>query len=146
MKKKVIKRKASSNPKLAKKKEFEKKRVNSELSKKEFERYLERVEDPKYKGSDTSWALPKNATLLDKTKYEICKQILVYQQDHNLSDEKMAKKIKISVGETRDILYYHIDYFTLDRLLAYASQLLKSLEIKINSGSKKKGKAIHASV
>ena len=112
----------------------------------EFRRYLEEIEDPNYNGSDTSWALPKNATLLEKTKYEICKQILIYQQDHNLSDEEIAKKIKLTVGETRDILYYHIDYFTLDRLLTYASQLLKPLEIKINQGVKKKGKTIHVSV
>src|SRR5687767_4000924 len=99
MVKKVIQRSKTKLPK---------KRVSG---KSEFERYLERVEDPKYNGSDTSWALPKNATPLEKTKYEICKQILIHQQDNDLSDEQVAKKINLTVGETRDILYYHIDYF-----------------------------------
>ena len=81
---------------------------------------------------------------MEKSKYEICKQILIYQQDHDLSDEQIAKKMNLTVGETRDILYYHIDYFTLDRLITYASQLLKPLEIKI--GTKKKRRTVYASV
>jgi predicted XRE-type DNA-binding protein len=91
--------------------------------------------------------LPKNATPAEKAKYEICEKILIYQQDNNLSDEEIASKIKLTVGETRDILYYHIDYFTLDRLINYANQLFKPLSVNltINYGTKKREKATHVS-
>jgi transcription initiation factor IIE alpha subunit len=90
--------------------------------------------------------LPKNATPVEKAKYEICEKILIYQQDKNFTDEEIANKIKITTGETRDILYYHIDYFTLDRLIEYATKLFKPLEIKVNYEVKKAGKRNNASV
>jgi predicted XRE-type DNA-binding protein len=110
----------------------EKRGVYSKLSQKEqFKKYLEKIEDPKYDGIDASWDLPENATPLEKTKYELCEKMLVYQQDNNLTDEEIAEKIHLTTGETRDILYCHIDYFTLDRLITYATRLFKPLEIKM---------------
>jgi hypothetical protein len=76
----------------------------------------------------------------------LCEKILTYQQDNNLSDEEMANKIKITIGEVRDILYCHIDYFTLERLIAYAGRLFSALEIKIIPESKKTDKSTHARV
>jgi hypothetical protein len=58
----------------------------------------------------------------------------------------MASKIKITVGEVRDILYCHIDYFTLERLITYAERLFSTLEIKIIPESKKTNKNTHARV
>lgn len=103
--------------------------INSD--KKEFEKYLQKIEDPNYEGQDVSWHLPENATPIEKTKYEICEKILGYQQDNNLSDEEVANQIKISTGEVRDILYCHIDYFTLDRLITYAGNLFAPSQIKV---------------
>ena len=111
---------------------------------KEFEKYLQKIEDPDYNGQDVSWHLPENATPVEKTKYELCEKILTYQQDNNLSDEEIANKIKITIGEVRDILYCHIDYFTLERLITYAERLFSTLEVKIISESKKTGKNTHA--
>jgi hypothetical protein len=76
----------------------------------------------------------------------LCEKILSYQQDNNLSDEEIAKRIKITTGETRDILYCHIDYFTLDRLVSYACHLFSNSEIKVIVEPKKISKNIHARV
>src|SRR5437773_2519774 len=81
--------------------------------KEEFEKYVQSLEDPNYQGG--SWALPENATPLEKAKYKICRQILTYKHDNNLSVEETAYRIKLSQAETEDILHYRIDYFTLDR-------------------------------
>src|SRR5437764_8331151 len=96
--------------------------------KKPFKEYLEEIEDPNYQGG--SWALPENPTTLEKAKYELCEKILGYQQDNNLSDKEIAQKIHLTTGETRDILYCHIDYFTLDRLITYASRLFSTSEVE----------------
>ncbi|RIA81621.1 hypothetical protein C1645_836719 [Glomus cerebriforme] len=82
----------------------------------DFKKYLEKIEDPNY----------------------------TYQQDNDLSDEEVANKIKLTVGEVRDILYCHIDYFTLDRLVAYASRLFAPSQIKISVELEKKRKTAHA--
>jgi len=111
---------------------------------KPFKEYLTEIEKPEYDDADASWGLPENPTPLEKAKYELCEKILGYQQDNNLSDEEVASKIKLTVGETRDILYCHIDYFTLDRLVAYASKLFAPSQVKVIVEPKKPEK--HARV
>jgi predicted XRE-type DNA-binding protein len=98
---------------------------------KSFKEYLAEIESSEYDDADASWGLPENATTLEKVKYEICERILSYQHDNNLSDKEIAQKIHSTTGETRDILYCHIDYFTLDRLITYAGYLFAPREIKI---------------
>src|SRR5436190_9983057 len=85
-------------------------------SKKEFKKYLERVEDVNYQGG--SWALPEKPTTSEKTKYEICEKVIRYKRNKQLTTEKLAQKIQLSKAETEDILYCRIDYLTLDRLLS----------------------------
>ena len=112
---------------------------------KEFEKILQEAEDPKNIGQG-SWALPHNATALQKTKYELCKQILIYKQSNNLSVEEVAERINLTSSETRDILYYHIDYFTLDRLITYTEKLLSPLEINVKVEKKKENSNVRAIV
>ena len=97
---------------------------------KEFEKILQELEDPKTIGIG-SWALSANATPLEKTKYNICQNILRYQRENNLSDEEIAKRINLTQAETEDILFCRIPYFTLDRLMTYASQIFEPLEVKV---------------
>ncbi|WNE40763.1 MAG: hypothetical protein mread185_000220 [Mycoplasmataceae bacterium] len=103
----------------------------------EFEKYLQKIEDPNYEG-ETNYDLPENPTPLEMAKYEICQSILAYQQKHNLSVEKMAKKIKLSIPETEDIFYAKINNFTLDRLMSYASHLFSAKEINFFIGKERK--------
>jgi predicted XRE-type DNA-binding protein len=98
--------------------------------KKSFKEVLAEIESPQDWGNG-SWSLPENSTPLEKAKYQLCRQIVVYKQDNNLSTEKIAQKINLTNSETQDILFYHIDYFTLDRLITYAGRLFSNSEIKI---------------
>ena len=105
-----------------------KKELNSKkpvkTDKEEFAEYIKQLESPNYQGG--SWHLPENATPLEKSKYEVCREILVYQRKKKISDEKLAKQMELTLAETEDILYYRIVHFTLDRLLTYANKLFKS--------------------
>ena len=100
---------------------------NEFVEKEQFEKYLQKIEDPNYE-SETNFALPENATPLEKSKYDICEKIVSYKQDNNLSIENIAQKVALSKAEVEDILHYHIDYFTLDRLVDYACKLLAPKE------------------
>src|SRR4051794_15824218 len=105
---------------------------NKQLNQKEeqeFDQYLQKVEDPNYEG-ETNYDLPENPTPLEVAKYQVCQSILAYQQDHNLSIEEIAQRIKLSVPETEDIFFAKINNFTLDRLVNYASHLFAPQEIK----------------
>src|SRR5437764_9840859 len=95
----------------------------------EFAKYLEKIEDPNYQGG--SWALPENPTPLEKSKHELCREILIYQRKNKLTDEEIAQQMELTLPETEDILHYRINYFTLDRLITYANKLFKTEPLKI---------------
>ena len=96
---------------------------SAKTDKEEFAKYIKQLESPSYQGG--SWSLPENPTPLEKSKYEVCKEILTYQRKNKISDEKLAQQIGLTLAETEDILYYRITHFTLDRLLTYANKLFK---------------------
>jgi len=125
-----------------------KKELNSKkpvkTDKEQFAEYIKQLESPNYQGG--SWHLPENATPLEKSKYEVCREILVYQRKKKISDEKLAKQMELTLAETEDILYYRIDYFTLDRLVFYASKLFSPLKVRMAIEVKKISKDAHASV
>jgi predicted XRE-type DNA-binding protein len=95
----------------------------TKTDKEEFAEHIKQLESPNYQGG--SWHLPENATPLEKSKYEVCREILVYQRKNKISDEKLAKQMELTLAETEDVLYYRIARFTLDRLLTYANKLFK---------------------
>jgi hypothetical protein len=82
-------------------------------------------------GGGGGFALHPNANPLEKAKYEICRNIVRYKREHNSTKEEIAEKIQLSPAETKRILLYRIDEFTLDRLITYASNLFFPLELGI---------------
>ena len=110
--------------------------MKNDAEKQKFKEFLKKVEDPNYQ-REINRALPLNANSLQIAKYKLCKQMLVYQQENKLSDEEIAKKIKLSVAEVEDILFCEIEKFTLDRLVEYAERLFSSTEIKLTVEPKK---------
>lgn len=87
----------------------------------ELEKICKELSDPNYPRSNM--ALPKNATPLERSKYSLCKKILAYGQDNNLTTEELAQQINLTVPEAEDILFARINKFTLDRLVYYATNL-----------------------
>ena len=121
----------------------------NEKEKQEFQEFLKRTEDPK-NNEGVNYALPENPTPLQVAKFKLCKKILVYQQNNDISDETIAEKIDISVPEVEDILFCCIEKFTLDRLITYASRLFSPSKIKVivepKTRSLRQKKSLHASV
>src|SRR6185369_12781445 len=96
-----------------------KSKVNSKISsqeKKKFKEHLAKIEDPK-NNQEVNYDLPEDPTFLQVAKFNICQNILAYQQDNNLSDEELSDRINLSIPEIEEILFCQIDKFTLDRLM-----------------------------
>ena len=72
-----------------------------------------------------------DATPIEKAKYEVCQNILRYKRENNLSEKELAKKIKIKPGKLDYLLFCHIEHFTLDELVLYASELFSPFQIGI---------------
>lgn len=103
---------------------------------KEFEKILQEAEDPKNIGQGF-WDLPANPTPSQLVKYELCEKILGYQEDNNLSDKEVSKKINLSLAETTDILFCRIEKVDFDNLINSVSKLFSPAEIKVIVEQKK---------
>ena len=115
------------------------------MTKKEkpFKEVLAEIESPQDWGNG-SWSLPENPTPSQLVKYELCEKILGYQEDNNLSDEVMTRKLHLTQTELEDILFCRISKFNLDYLMNVASKLFLPDEIKLIVESKKDN--LHARV
>jgi len=103
---------------------------------KEFEEYLNKIEDPKNE-REVNRDLPENPTVLQVAKYKLCKKILTYQIRNGLTDEELNLKLELSQAETEDILFCEIERFTLDRLMIYAGRLFSPNELEVIVEEKK---------
>lgn len=82
-------------------------------------------------GADASRMLPKDASTVDKIKFELCKSFIIYKQENDLNQRELAQKLEIDPALMSKILHYHIDEFTIDRLVRYLDVLHKDVSIKI---------------
>ena len=88
------------------------------------------MEQPGYRRINQG--LTPNATPLEKSKYEICKSILRYKRENNLSEKELGEKLGIKqIDKLEYLLFRHIDYFTLDELVEYASELFTPFHLGI---------------
>jgi hypothetical protein len=111
---------------------------------------LERMQQPGYRRINQG--LTPNATPLEKSKYEVCQKILRYKRENNLSEKELGNKLGIKQTDKLEyLLFRHIDYFTLDELVEYASELFTPFHLAIheeppvkrNSSSRSKSKILH---
>jgi len=76
--------------------------------------------------SDYPWgnyALPENATELEKSKYDICQNIATYKREGELSSKDLAYELGVSLTKLDNILYCRINLLKLDDLVSYLEKL-----------------------
>ena len=93
-------------------------------SKKELEKVLKELEK-----IEPTRVLAKNASTADRLKYELCKQFVLYLQDHEMSQKEMAEQIGVDPARINEIIKYRIELFTVDRLLDYLELLKPKLNV-----------------
>src|SRR5437763_9248028 len=85
------------------------------------EETVERLSDPNYEGGN--YALPENASELEKSKYDICQNIARYKRVNELSLKDLAYELGISPSKLDNILYCRINLLRLDDLASYLEKL-----------------------
>lgn len=78
-----------------------------------------------------SKVLSKNASPIEKTKYLICQKIVEYKNTHKLSQRELAEKLKENESIISKVVHYHIEEFTVDRLLKFLHALYPRVEIDL---------------
>lgn len=90
---------------------------------------LERMKKPSYRFA--SKTLTKNATPLEKSKYEIQQSILRYTREKEISDKDLKKILEIKQEKLDYLLFAYLEYFTLDELVDYASKLFAPFHLGV---------------
>ena len=62
-------------------------------------------------------ALEKNAGPIDKIKWDICLEIIIFKNLMGFSSKKIAELMRVDKARTSEILHYKVEKFSLDRLL-----------------------------
>ena len=82
--------------------------------------------------SRINFVLGNDATPLEKSKYEICQNIARYKRENNLSEKELGKILGIKPAKKLDcLLFSHINEFTLDELVEYATELFAPFHLEI---------------
>lgn len=78
-----------------------------------------------------SYVLPPDASSVERAKYEVCRQILLYMHAKGMTQRELAAKMGVAETRVSEIVHYHIWKFTLDRLLGYLEKLNPKLSLKV---------------
>jgi hypothetical protein len=73
-----------------------------------------------------SMGLKSDASPLDRAKYDVCEQILIYMKKKKITQRQLAQLLKAPESRVSEIIHYRIDKFSLDRLIGYL-QLVKPM-------------------
>jgi predicted XRE-type DNA-binding protein len=73
--------------------------------------------------------LPKNAPGVDRMKYALCEQFVIYKLTQKLTQRELAKEVGVDEAVMSKILHYNFEECTLDRLVRYLEILHKKVEI-----------------
>lgn len=73
--------------------------------------------------SNGSYILPPDAGVVEKAKYEICRQILIYMHKKGLTQRALSLQMGVPEARVNEIVHYKIGKFTLDKLLSYYGKI-----------------------
>ncbi len=75
--------------------------------------------------------LLSNANPIDRIKQTLCAHFIRYLQAENLSQRELAKILGVSESRVSEIVHYHHQRFTIDKLIELLSIIRPKLTIKV---------------
>jgi predicted XRE-type DNA-binding protein len=74
----------------------------------------------------------KNASPVDKIKYDLCREFVIYMVSNKISQVELADRLGIDKARVNKIIKYRIDVFTIDKLLGLLNIIKPSSELKVS--------------
>lgn len=88
------------------------------------------IEKKLSKGLATKMLSP-DAGPVERTKHDLCEQFVLYRREAGITQRELAKRLDVTENRVSEILHYHFDTFTLDRLIELLSRIRPNLKIKV---------------
>lgn len=80
---------------------------------------------------DFSVLIPDDATDVEKIKFELCKNFIVYLREHKMTQVELANLLAVDKSRINWIVKYRIEHFSIDYLYSLLKQLNPKIELKI---------------
>jgi predicted XRE-type DNA-binding protein len=93
---------------------------------------LKRVRE-KFENLEPVRLLDKDSNCVERLKFSLCKQIIIYLRENKLSQVSLAYKLAIDPARVSEIVKYKIELFTVDRLMLLAEKLNPDLTVTVAS-------------
>ena len=74
----------------------------------------------------------ENSSAVDKIKYDLCREFVIFIQENKISQVELATKLGIDKARVNKIIRYRIEVFTIDKLLSLLSIIKPSKELKVS--------------
>lgn len=74
----------------------------------------------------------KNASAVDKIKYDLCREFVIYMVSNKISQVELADRLDIDKARVNKIIKYRIEVFTIDKLLSLLNIIKPSSELKVS--------------
>lgn len=84
----------------------------------------------KMKGGLASKLLAVGAGPVALVKQELCEHFIRYRQVEEISQRELAKRLGVTESRVSEILHYHHEQFTIDRLLELLHRVKPDLRMK----------------
>lgn len=74
----------------------------------------------------------KNASAVDRIKYDLCREFVDYVISNNISQVELAQKLDVDKARVNKIVKYRIEFFTIDKLLSLLNIIKPSRELRVS--------------
>jgi predicted XRE-type DNA-binding protein len=75
--------------------------------------------------------LPKKAGPVETAKHEICSLFVRYFNRARITQKEMAKLLDVTESRVSEILHYHHERFTIDKLLELLARIKPDVKVKV---------------
>lgn len=73
----------------------------------------------------------ESATPVQKAKHAICSEFVKYANKTEITQREMAKILGVTESRVSEILHYHFDHYTIDRLLELLIKIKPKASLKV---------------
>lgn len=94
------------------------------------EKTLEEAER-KMKGRLATHLLSREAGPVERAKHELCEHFIRYHKEQKISQRELAKRLNVTESRVSEILHYHHEQFTIDRLLELLYKVNPKVTLKV---------------
>ncbi len=75
--------------------------------------------------------ISSNATPLQKLRWDLCQKFVRYTREHDLTQDQLAKVLRVDKAKVSKILHHRIDEFSTDRLITLYQQLTPDIKFRV---------------